>query len=526
MNRRAPVATPAQAPESQDKRLTLLNAFMSCPHRDTEHIRAVHDEVRKQDPSFYSHLACWYDAGGGDIRDHKEVFASMLITDPFTDNREVGLALFRDMPLFLKRRVVGFIKGKKVKIRIKTGEKMRKAGKDIEMVRVEEKKVGLDANVPHSLKTEVTGYLRWLEKDVKRWDEAALRSYWDLKFLYKAGGLQVKPCPRAQEVLFEGKVPEGSKLGVLQLVREAKTPEEAAKLIVEHKLPYTVAVGLVSKVTPTILVALIERMSSQELLNNMASLEEKGAMDMPEVKAIIDKKLVKAQTAKGVSALKSKTATATGRIKNAETVAKMDKIADKQIKKHGTITLPTAIFIDRSGSMTQAIEVGKRLATVVSGTTVADLHVVAFDSSAAEVVSKGKELSDWEQAFKGIKAGGQTSIGSALYLMLRNKVYVEQIVVVTDEGENANPMFTDVYQKYCAEMKVKPHVVVIHVGGTDTTFSRNLKSAGIEFDMYTPEGNDYYGMPGIVTLLARKSKLDLVYEIMDVPLRKRVPFKG
>jgi len=518
----------APAAEAQDKRLALLNAFTSCPHRDTDRIKAVHEEVRKQDPSFYAHLACWYEGSGkGEIRDHKEVFASMLVTDPFTDNREVGLALFRDMPLFLKRRVVGFIKGKKVKISVKTGERMKKGGKEIEKRRTEEKKVGLDANIPSCLKSEVRNYLHWLESDNKRWDEAALRSFWDLKFLYRAGGLQIKPSPRAQSVLFEGKVPEGSKLGVLDKVRKAKTPEEAAKIIVENKLPYTVAVGLVEKVTPTILVALIDRMTPQELLNNIATLEEKGAMAMPEVKALIEAKLAKAKTAKHVVALKSKTAKATGRVKDASIVKKLDEVADVQIKNRGTISLPTAILVDRSGSMHDAIEVGKRLAAVVSGATVADLHVVVFDSSAMALEARGKALSDWEEAFKGVRPGGQTSIGSALYLLLRKKVRVEQIVVVTDEGENQAPWFHDVYRDYAKEMGLEPHVVIIHVGQPGTTFSEYLKAANIEYDAYTPEGNDYYGLPGIVPLLAHKSKLDLVYEIMDEPLRKRgKTFKG
>jgi hypothetical protein len=67
---------------SPDKRLALLNAFMSCPHRDTDKIKAVHEDVRKQDPIFYGHLACWYDRTG-DVRDNKEVFAALLSTDPF-----------------------------------------------------------------------------------------------------------------------------------------------------------------------------------------------------------------------------------------------------------------------------------------------------------------------------------------------------------------------------------------------------------------------------------------------------------
>jgi len=522
MNRRAPVP---QAAESSDKRLALLNAFMSCPHRDTDRIKVVHEEVRKQDPSFYGHLACWYDRTG-DVRDHKEVFAAMLATDPqYLDNREVGLALFRDMPAFMKRKVVGFIRGKTVKIRTKTGQKMKVGKKTVAKVAVQEKHVGLDRNVPNSLRTEVRNYLRWLESNDKVWDEVAMRSYWDLKHLYRDGGLQIKPSPRAQAILFDGNT-EGSKLSVIEQIQNAETPEKAAELIVKHKIPYTVAVGAVKKVTPTILVALISAMSSQELINNMASIEESGATDVPEVNALIQKKLEKAKRAKGVSALKGKVAVATGRIKNAAIVQKMDEVADVQIKNRGVISCSTAIFVDRSGSMTQAIEVGKRLATIVSGVSVADLHVVAFDSSAAEVKSEGKALSDWERAFRGINAGGQTSIGSALYYLLRKKVVVEQIVVITDGGENAVPWFHDVYKKYCQDLNVKPMVVVVHVGNIELTFSNNLRSNGIEFDAYTPEGGDYYGLPGIVQLLSRKSKLDLVYEIMDEPLRKRGAFKA
>jgi hypothetical protein len=58
-----------------------------------------------------------------------------------------------------------------------------------------------------------------------------------------------------------------------------------------------------------------------------------------------------------------------------------------------------------------------------------------------------------------------------------------------------------------------------------TTFRQNLDMAKIAYDLYTPAGNDYYGLPGLVTLLSRNSKLDLVMEIMEYPLAKRIPFR-
>ena len=514
--------TTAQAPVVEgDFRVRILNSFMSCPHRDTDQLKKIHAEIREQDPLFYSHLACWY-LKKGEVRDHNEVFASMLITDPFTDNREVGLALFRKHAIFMKSRVLGFIRGKKVKLRNKTGKKIQVGKKSIDEVKIDEKWVGLKENTPSSFETEVKNYLRWLEADNARFDSIALKNRADLKNLYVK--LKIKPSDRAQAILFEGKIPEDSKLNVLKTISES-TPAKAAKLIVENKIPYTVAIGLIEKITPSILVALIDSMSPMEVINNMASLEEKGAMENEQTKALITEKLKKAEKTKSVSTLKSKTAVKTGRIKDEAVIEQLEKVADAQVKKSGQISVPTSVFVDRSGSMNEAIQVGKSVAALISGATIVELTVVAFDGSPMPVVAKGTALSDWEKAFMPVRAGGQTSMGCALkYLMETNKV-VETIVVITDEGENAAPMFTDVYKQYEKKFSVRPNVVIIHVGPPDNTFSSNLKRAGIDFDMYTPAGNDYYALPGLIPLLAKTSKLDLVIEIMSTPLISRGEFK-
>jgi hypothetical protein len=214
----------------------------------------------------------------------------------------------------------------------------------------------------------------------------------------------------------------------------------------------------------------------------------------------------------------------TGRVKDEGIEKQLNAIADVQIKRSGTIKVSTAVLVDRSGSMHEAIEIGKRVSAMISGVTESDLHVVVFDDAPMGIKSEGKTLTDWEKAFKPVRPGGQTSIGCALQFLLTKKQAVEQIVVVTDEGENAHPMFTDVYAQYVKAMSVTPHVVIIHVGSMGTTFRDNLKRAGIAFDLYTPAGDDYYGLPGLVTLLSRKSKLDLIMEIMDYPLAKRRPF--
>lgn len=504
-----------------DIRVRILNSFMSCPHRDTDQIKRIHEEIREQDPLFYSHLACWY-LKKGEVRDHNEVFAAMLITDSYIDNREVGLALFRRHAIFMKDRILGFIRGKKVKIRVKTGKNLMKKGKSISEVRMEEKFVGMKNSTPSSFETEVKNYLRWLESDNSRFDSTALKNRADLKNLYVK--LKVSPSDRAQAILFEKKIPKDSKLSVLEEISKA-SPVKSAKLIVENKIPYTVAIGLVEKITPSVLVALINSMSPMEVINNMASLEEKGAMKNVKTKALIQEKLKKAEKTKNVSTLKSKVAAKTGRIKDEAVLKQLDKVADIQVKKSGVISDPIAVFVDRSSSMREAIEVGKSTAALISGATVAELSVVAFDTTPMEVVSEGPSLSDWEKAFRPVRPGGCTSMGCALSYLLMKKRVVETIVVITDEGENSSPMFTSVYHRYEKEMGKSPNVVIIHVGSQGTTFSSNLKSANIDFDMYTPAGGDYYALPGLIPLLAKTSKLDLVMEIMETPLLSRGVFR-
>jgi len=505
----------------------MFNAFMSCPHRDTTAAQKIHEDLRARDPLFYAHLAAWYRKQGDQIRDHNEMFAALLMTDPYVENRETGLALFRDHAVFMKDRIVGFIKGKIIKIREKTGKKIKQGKKLHDEVKITEKKVGLEKTLPTSLRTEIGSFLQYLEADPTRFDAVALKNGKALKNLYFAKGKHgFKHSDRAQKVLFEKEYPKDSKLNVLKEIAEAKTPEKAAKLIVENKLPYNVAVGLVDKITPSILVALIDAMTPQEVINNMASLQDQGAFDNPDTKKMVEAKLEKAKKSSHVSSLKAKTATGTGRIKDEGLAKKMDDVSDAQVMKTGTIKVNTAVFVDRSGSMSEAIEVGKRVSALISGVTTADLFVVAFDDSPMEIKTKdgGKTLSDWEKAFAPVRSGGSTSMACALRYLHAKKMSVDQIVVITDEGENCSPTFAAIYPEYCKAFNVTPQVVVIHVGGPDSSFSLSLKRAGIAFDLYTPNAKDNYSLPGLVTLLSRKSKLDLIMEIMDVPLPTRKAF--
>ena len=141
-------------------------------------------------------------------------------------------------------------------------------------------------------------------------------------------------------------------------------------------------------------------MSPQELINNLASLQRRGALDQPEIKALVDEKLASAKTAKRVSALKAEQAIAAGAVSE-DLRQKLEEVADAQVKAKGRIARPTALFIDKSGSMEVAIELGKRLGALIkaisregTGVLLVEHHAdLIFDiCDRVTVLNLGKEL--------------------------------------------------------------------------------------------------------------------------------------
>ena len=469
----------------QDLRLELINSLLTTPHRELEKVAEFHKIIIELDPLFYGHLAVWYQRNG-DVRDHKEVFVGHLLTSDVEEHRDAGFIMLQEFPPYQVARIVDFMKQQRAK-------------------------------VPRSTRTAVTRYLKVREINPQFFDRAALRGRKAMKHLYAT--LHIKPSQRADAVLFKGTPPQDSLAYMLKQIAKAETPLEQAALIVEHNIPYTIAIGAVKQLTPTVLVALINSMSPQEVINNLKSLQERGAMEHPEVKALIDGKLEEAAVSKRVSAFKASVAGDVTQL-DAVTAAKLEKVTNEQVKQRGKIRKSTALLVDKSGSMEKAIEIGKRLAAMISGITEADLFVYAFDTIPYPVKAEGSELTDWERAFKLIKAGGATSCGCAVEAMRLKKQVVEQFIIVTDEGENSAPYFTEAYSKYSHDLGVQPNVIIVKVGHASNWVEAQLKQKQVQVDTFTFSG-DYYSLPNLIPLLSRPSRLELLMEIMETALPVR-----
>lgn len=468
----------------RDLRLEMLNSLLTTPHRKLEQVAEIHQLIVELDPIFYGHLAVWYQRHG-DVRDHKEVFVAHLLTSNLTEHRDAGFIMLQEFPPYQVARVVDFMKQHQNKL-------------------------------PRSARTAVRRYLKTRESNPALFDRAALRGRKAMKHLYAS--LHIKPNERANAILFRDTPPEGSLANVLKQIAKADAAEQA-RLIVEFKIPYAIAIGAIVQLTPVVLVALINSMSPQEAINNLKSLQARGAMDHPEVKKLINSKLEEASKSERVAAFKAQIAADAADF-DADTVARLEKVTNEQVKRRGTITRPTALLVDKSGSMENAIATGLQLAALISGITQAELFVYAFDTIPYAVTAQGKELTDWERAFQHINAGGGTSIGCALEAMRKKKQVVDQIIIVTDEGENATPYFGEVYKTYCREFAVMPNVAIIRVGTHYNWVETQLKQQQAPVETFTFAG-DYYSLPNLVPLLTRPSRLELLMEILDMPLPVR-----
>jgi len=502
MNRQNPTNS-----QEQDLRISLFNTLLTSPHRDIDSLHPIHQDIVKQDPLFYRQLASWY-WDKGEIRDHKEMFIVNLSLSNFEGNRDIGLALLRKLPPYQVRRVLDFVRGWQTYI----SEKERKEKKAV--------KHGLFRNVPRSMRTEITRYLREREADNVKFDSVVVAARNHLKRMYAV--LRIKPSERAQQILFDDNPPEDSKLYALKLIAKEKTPAKQAKLIIEHKIPYRIASTVIKTITPTVLIALINAMSPQELINNVSSLQKRGAFDNPDVKKLIEAKLGKAKKSKRVSAYKAKEAAKVAQVSE-DVKKKLDDVTEAQIKKT-KIKMPTALLIDKSYSLQNAISLGKQIAAMLSTICESDLWVYAFDSMVYPISPPSDiSLVGWEEAFGGINAGGNTSCGVAIAKMIRDKRYVEQIIIVTDGGENEPPLFVDAFEKYKTTMGVEPNICFVKVDGAQ--YSEHIEDAckrrGITFDSFRFSG-DYYSLPNLLPLVSKPSKLDLLEEIMNWPLPKRL----
>lgn len=481
--------------QERSARRLLLQSLLTCPHRKLEEATPAFQEALQRDPLFTG-KACYaltmpeYNR----IRDLEEVAIATLLTSPFTEHREAGRVLFQKLEPYRAARCAVYIRNSLKKVN-------------------------------RQVKGAVEEYLRALEPNPKRFDGATLRARKDLHKLYEF--FHIKPGPRAQAILFDNKPPEDSELYWVKALAHAQDPTEQAKLIVEHKIPLTVATAVIKALTPAVVAALIEVMSPQEAINSRSWLEKSGWLQDERLKQLYLAKLEQATKDEraSVAAIKERKS---AKGQDVEVEAKLAAVTEKKIKTGARITRDTLLAVDVSGSMAASIEVAKRLGSMIAPLCDAKLQVICFREHAFALEVQGeKTLADWEEAFKMVRADGYTSLGSALDTAWKSGFIPEQVIFLTDQQENSGPFLRDVYQRMLQEGH-DPAFVFVNIHSSTRQVSDALEQAGARVQVF--DFNEDMSRPGwwvpldqVITVLAGEGPVSIVDRIMALELPRRKP---
>lgn len=364
------------------------------------------------------------------------------------------------------------------------------------------------------LRDGIHAYLRAREQNKGWWDRTVLQHRDSMKRLYRISNHP--PDAYTQKILFENQYPSGSIFAKVAGLK-SMTPKEAASTILTQRIPFEVVTGALSNIKDTnILLALLEGMTGNQVVTNSKMLQKLGVMQDPMLKAAYDAALARAKDDKKLNVLKAGRAAEEFQAMAPELLNLQAQATKKQL---GGIEGNWLILGDCSGSMSESVELAKKVASLITEQVKGKVWLIYFSTTPIPFEVTGKTYFQIHDMAKRIMAGGGTSIGCGLdYLLARNEE-VDGIVIISDGGDNTNPLFHTSYQKYTKHFDKEPTVYHLNVQGESNTLGQWAKHEGIqieEFDMRHGK-IDYYSLPNVISTL-KTNRYSLVDEIMSVPL--------
>lgn len=455
-------------------------------HREAQYADAIrkHQYWAEKDPLFYTHLASWY-AKNGSLRDHQELFCVVLLSSKLPVMQNAGFYLLQSLRTYQVAKVLKLSKS-------------------------------WPFRVSRQLIRAITFWIRRRENTPSWLEECALRDRHSLKTLYAS--LHIKPSAQAQSILFDEDKNQSSRFSALKKLARSSNPQEICQIIRNAQIPFTTAIGAIKKPTKEVWIALIDVMTAQQITNHLIAFRRKGLLADQEVSKLIQDKLNNAKEMARASQIKKAVATrALGDEGNQTEV--ILKSMREQLTKKGPIKDKTAIFIDKSGSMEKAIELGRLLALACTFAMTEPPTVLAFDGSVYKVdVNKKQSDREITGKFEMIRASGSTSIGSPFKHLFEHRIKVDQIILISDGEHNQAPSPIDMAMRYLKEINTKTHLVFIEIQKTAGISVSNI-TEGLEAQFKNqltilPFSGDYYGIDTIITMLNREGRNSVVDTVM------------
>jgi len=479
----------------QDVRVSAINSIMTTPHRTIEPLIPIHNDAINGDPLFYVKMAIWYQKNGS-VRDHSKVFASRILTCEYPEFRPVGEKLLgmmsvRDTADSIFSIANKFYKGK-------TGGKYRRIRKTVGNIVKRMEKISVETDGVQMLRNAKILHSLIAHFRVPITDTTSA----SLKFSKHPEDTQKLKAFEALDIISKG----------------GESEKKICTLIDKYRLPPTQVMGAIKELTPAIAASMLKGMSQAETVIFMKMFEKKGLTKNPEFTKLIQRKLT--------SGPKNKTSSSLRSIKAAQSLSQGDgakvmaAVTDDFVASLKRIKKKVLLAIDKSGSMQEAITVGKEVATILAATIdnpTENLGVVVFDKIAAKVdVAGDTTYTGFENKFRYIKANGTTSLGSVIDYIDKSGFIPDVVVFITDGDECATPVLNTALSKSNNVFNLK--LINCKVG--KKTYNLNVKKDVIDAKSLDIEDieykGDYYSLPNLVNIISSGGIMDTVEEIMSI----------
>lgn len=436
---------------SLDKK-QIIAALAQSPHGKLTDYSTVALKALADDPDFYAHITAWNHLKGS-IRDAKvalPVLGLMMAQQPevLIENALAHLADLRPREFV---RAIQF---------------------------------GWDIKAPtRMLKRLAIRYLRDLEADRHAWERTALQHRESLRWLYAQSGIPVRVKGGESALFHQTRKGKDRGLPPARFRTLASlpnlSPEEIAGQIDKYKIPFLIARGALGAKAkePDVVLALMKRMSTSELVTNMKWLERVGVKTVPALRAALEEALGKAGAAKKQkrgAVLKATTA-ATVLADDEVLSGKLRVLQEKQIDHIAGIDGDWLVLADKSGSMEAAMDAGRLLAATLTRLVKGRVYLMFFDTVPRYMDATGMSYEALTAHTATISANGGTSIGCGVRYLQDKKLTVEGIAIVSDGCENAHPPFGEAYQNYVRALGCEPPTVYWYRCGT--AFPPNVVAA-------------------------------------------------
>lgn len=217
---------------------------------------------------------------------------------------------------------------------------------------------------------------------------------------------------------------------------------EICARIIATKPSYKRIVGMVPAtigLTRAIVAAAVQSgsLSNQELIIATPTLEDLGLLKIEPVKSKWEEAIAKAEN--------QRASHIASRVKNQDTVAKLEEAADNAAQKaveEVTRGMMIYFFVDISGSMQKAITDAKTyVAKILAGFPADKIKVAVFNTAGREVIIKHPSKAGVDASFRGIEAAGGTDYGSGVMALATHKPAPDEDVLFFFVGDEDAPTF-------------------------------------------------------------------------------------